>query len=356
MIGRLDSRHVTGAVLVGLALIAGCAPEQPAVAPPPPGTPPPAPPVPAGPAIATLKGSPMVIHPAGAAGFCVDDNGGGWKDGNQVFLWACHGHNNQHWTFLPAPDGGDWITGVGGKCLNVRADASDKGATELYTCSAAPSQQFKHYADGRIHDGASDKCLTATSAAKGAAIILTPCDAANPAQMWTVEAAPPPPPPNPGRVEVADDRLKLHEEIMFKTGSHEIDPVSEDLVIQIAAIIKDHPGLDFIEVAGHADKRGDNATNLTLTQQRAEEVVKQLALNGVDPTRLRGVGYSSYCPLDPADNDAAYAKNRRVELRILRRQGKDLAVKWDGCDEAKKHGLKPLPIPKTAPKTKVGPK
>jgi outer membrane protein OmpA-like peptidoglycan-associated protein len=297
----------------------------------------------------------MVIHPAGGDGFCVDDNGSGVKDGNLVFLWACHGHNNQHWTFLPGPDGTDWITGLGGKCLDVKADASDKGATDLFTCTAAPNQLFKHYADGRIHDG-TDKCLTATAAAKGAPIILTPCDPGNASQVWTVEPAPPPPPPNPGRVELADDRLRLHEEIMFKTGSHEIDPVSEDLVLQIAAIIKDHPGLDFIEVAGHADKRGDNATNVTLTQQRAEEVVKQLAAFGVDPYRLRGVGYSSYCPIDPADNDAAYAKNRRVEFRILRRQGKDLGAKWDGCDEAKKHGMKPLPIPKTAPKTKVGPK
>jgi outer membrane protein OmpA-like peptidoglycan-associated protein len=174
----------------------------------------------------------------------------------------------------------------------------------------------------------------------------------------TVDVAPPPPPPPPPvvvveRIVVEDDRVRLNEEILFKTGSAEMDPKSEEFVGFIAMMLNEHIGLDYIEVAGHADKRGGDAENLKLTQKRAEEVVKHLIADGVNPLRLRGVGYSSYCPIDPADNDAAYAKNRRVEFRILRRDGRDLNAKWDGCDEALKHALKPIPIPKTAPKTKI---
>jgi outer membrane protein OmpA-like peptidoglycan-associated protein len=154
------------------------------------------------------------------------------------------------------------------------------------------------------------------------------------------------------RIELAGDRFKLNEEILFKTGSHEIDPKSQEFVTYIAFTLKEHRGVDFIEVAGHADKRGGDQLNVPLTQKRAEEVVRVLVENGVDPFRLRGVGYGSYCPVDPADNEAAYAKNRRVEFRILRNIGVDSKIKWDGCDEALKHGMKPLAIPATAPKTK----
>jgi outer membrane protein OmpA-like peptidoglycan-associated protein len=41
-----------------------------------------------------------------------------------------------------------------------------------------------------------------------------------------------------------------------------------------------------------------------------------------------------------------------VELAILRRNGRDLKKKWDGCDAARTAGMKPAPIPASAPKTK----
>ncbi len=164
---------------------------------------------------------------------------------------------------------------------------------------------------------------------------------------------PPAPPPPPVRLVVEDGRIQLNEEILFKTGSAEIDPKSDEYVAYIAFILREYRGLDFIEVAGHADKTGVDSENLKLTQKRAEEVVKHLVADGVDPRRLRGVGYSSYCPLNPADTPEAYKENRRVEFTILRRNGKDLAAKWGGCDAALSHKLKPIAIPGTAPKTKI---
>lgn len=351
------SRELVCLLLSGLAILAGCGGAEPPPQPPP--QPPAPPPVvvaePPQPALATLTGARMMIRSSLNDGFCVDDNGGGTKDGNQIFIWACaQGQpGGQAWSFGPAPGGANVITGLAGKCLSIKAEATDKGVTELSTCDGGPRQLFKHYADGRFHDGVSNKCLTATSAAKGAPIILEACNPASAGQVWSLVEAPPAPPPAAKRIEITADRVRLNEEILFKTGSHEIDPKSEEFVAYIAFILKEHQGLDFVEVAGHADKRGGDATNVPLTQKRADEVVKHLAAQGVDPVRLRGIGYGSYCPIDAADNDAAYAKNRRVEFRILRLEGRDLATRWDGCDEAKKHGMKPVPIPKTAPKTKV---
>jgi outer membrane protein OmpA-like peptidoglycan-associated protein len=173
-----------------------------------------------------------------------------------------------------------------------------------------------------------------------------------------VETTPPPPPPPPPpvvivkRIELEEGRFKLNEELLFKTGSFELDPKSADFAAYIAFTLNEHRRVDFIEIAGHADKRGSEADNVKLTQKRADEVVRILIEHGVDPHRIRGVGYGAYCPIDPADNDAAYAKNRRVEFRILRSHGVDTKWKWDGCDAAAAKGMKPIPIPKDAPKSK----
>jgi len=154
--------------------------------------------------------------------------------------------------------------------------------------------------------------------------------------------------PPAGPVQVTGNKLTISEEIKFKTGSAQIDPESDKLVETIAKVIKENPDIDFMEVAGHADKRGSDVANKQLTQQRSESVVKALIKNGVDKGKLRPVGYGSYCPDDPAETEAAFAKNRRVEFTILSRAGQPTDQKWGGCEAAEKKGIKPQPLPKIA--------
>jgi outer membrane protein OmpA-like peptidoglycan-associated protein len=170
-----------------------------------------------------------------------------------------------------------------------------------------------------------------------------------------------PPPPAPvvvERVVVNENRIKLNEEIIFKEGSAELDPKSVEYVNYIARVIREHEGLDFIEVGGHANTDGPDSINTPLSQKRAETVVKALIDAGVSPKRLRAVGYGSFCPLDPSKTPEALKVNKRVEFAILRRNGKNLKDKWDGCDgalghkDAKGKNYSPQPIPATAPKTK----
>lgn len=150
-------------------------------------------------------------------------------------------------------------------------------------------------------------------------------------------------------VQLVGQEIKIGEQVNFKTNSSEIDPSSNTLLENIANVIKGHPNLDLIEVSGHADKRGTAALNQSLTQRRAKAVVDALVKLGVDAKRLRPVGYGPYCPLDPADTDAAYDKNRRVQFHVLMRDGKGTGVEWGGCDEAKTKGMKPAPLPAAAP-------
>jgi outer membrane protein OmpA-like peptidoglycan-associated protein len=72
-----------------------------------------------------------------------------------------------------------------------------------------------------------------------------------------------------------------------------------------------------IEIAGHTDNDGDEISNLSLSQNRADAVKKYLIENGIKASRLIAKGYGETKPV--ADNRAVNgkAKNRRTEVRFL---------------------------------------
>ncbi len=52
---------------------------------------------------------------------------------------------------------------------------------------------------------------------------------------------------------------------------------------------------------------------------RAVSVVRYLAEQGVPEERMAAAGFSKFHPIDPADNEAAYRKNRRIEIKLTSR-------------------------------------
>ncbi len=68
-------------------------------------------------------------------------------------------------------------------------------------------------------------------------------------------------------------------------------------------------------VEGHADERGSREYNLALGQKRAEAVVKSLALLGVGQTQVEAVSFGEERPASDGHDEAAWAKNRRAELK-----------------------------------------
>lgn len=68
-------------------------------------------------------------------------------------------------------------------------------------------------------------------------------------------------------------------------------------------------------VEGHTDDRGGREYNLALGQKRADAVVKALTLLGVSPSQLEAVSFGKERPAVTGDNEEAWAKNRRVELK-----------------------------------------
>lgn len=68
-------------------------------------------------------------------------------------------------------------------------------------------------------------------------------------------------------------------------------------------------------VEGHTDERGGSEYNLALGQKRAEAVVKSLTLLGVGDGQLEAVSFGKERPAAEGHDEAAWALNRRAELK-----------------------------------------
>ena len=70
-----------------------------------------------------------------------------------------------------------------------------------------------------------------------------------------------------------------------------------------------------VVIEGHADDRGSREYNLALGQKRAEAVLRMLALLGVAESQLEAVSFGEERPAVQGHDEAAWAKNRRAELK-----------------------------------------
>jgi peptidoglycan-associated lipoprotein len=66
---------------------------------------------------------------------------------------------------------------------------------------------------------------------------------------------------------------------------------------------------------GHADERGTREYNLALGERRAQAVERYLQVQGVSSNQLETISYGEENPDDPGTSEAAYARNRRVEIQ-----------------------------------------
>jgi peptidoglycan-associated lipoprotein len=69
-----------------------------------------------------------------------------------------------------------------------------------------------------------------------------------------------------------------------------------------------------VQIEGHCDKRGSTEYNLALGERRAKAVKTYLANLGIKSKRLTVISYGEEKPLDPADSEEAFAKNRRANF------------------------------------------
>lgn len=109
--------------------------------------------------------------------------------------------------------------------------------------------------------------------------------------------------------------LLSHGRILFKTGSATVD--GESLaVLDFLTFASRRCPQTALEISGHTDNVGEKASNLRLSQRRADAVVEYLRGSGIDAARLKGVGYGDAKPVDSNETDPGRANNRRIEFLV----------------------------------------
>ncbi len=102
--------------------------------------------------------------------------------------------------------------------------------------------------------------------------------------------------------------------VTFETGRSALKPDSYTILDIVAASLVANADIR-IEIGGHTDNTGASATNLRLSQARADAVRAYLATKGVGPERMVSKGYGASQPVAPNTTATGRAQNRRVELR-----------------------------------------
>ena len=114
--------------------------------------------------------------------------------------------------------------------------------------------------------------------------------------------------------------ISLADNMLYKSGSYEINDRAAETLSKIAKIIKDYKDYDVL-IEGNTDnvpiKRENIRNNWDLSCLRASSVVQALQEDyGVDPKRLTAGGRGEYNPLQPNTTEVGKQRNRRTQIII----------------------------------------
>ena len=127
----------------------------------------------------------------------------------------------------------------------------------------------------------------------------------------------------PNIKETANEQSSLMEatakspisDINFDYDSSSIRPDAREILKTNADYLLKHR-ISSIVVEGHCDERGTAEYNMALGQKRAQETKKYLINLGVQESIIKTVSYGEERPLDPNNNEEAWAKNRRAHFVV----------------------------------------
>ncbi len=105
-------------------------------------------------------------------------------------------------------------------------------------------------------------------------------------------------------------------DLQFGSASSVLTGGAQGRLAPLAAFLAKQPDTK-IQIAGHTDSQGSDASNMDLSGRRAVSVGAYLISTGVDPSRISSVGMGESAPTSTNDTAAGRAINRRVEVTIL---------------------------------------
>jgi len=101
--------------------------------------------------------------------------------------------------------------------------------------------------------------------------------------------------------------------IYFDFDKSEIKPQYDDVITAHARTLTANPTLR-IKLEGNTDERGTREYNIGLGERRAQAVRSALMLQGVADAQITTISYGAERPAVEGDNEAAWSKNRRVDM------------------------------------------
>ena len=116
--------------------------------------------------------------------------------------------------------------------------------------------------------------------------------------------------------------LITSENVYYQSGKFSITFEGELILDKVIAILNANPTIK-LEVISHTDSRGDDASNLSLSQKRSSSVIDYLNLKGIDKTRLKAIGkgeteVKNRCINGIDCSDKEHEFNRRTEFIFLK--------------------------------------
>ncbi len=105
------------------------------------------------------------------------------------------------------------------------------------------------------------------------------------------------------------------ERVHFDFDKSNIRPDAEPVLQRKVSVLREYPGIK-LRIEGHCDERGSNEYNLALGQRRAESVRRYLMSYGLDAGRFQMISYGEERPLVNAQNEQAWAQNRRADFVV----------------------------------------
>lgn len=127
------------------------------------------------------------------------------------------------------------------------------------------------------------------------------------------------PPPPPKKAKIVEEHIEISEKVQFAYNDSKILSVSNDLLNDVAAVMKQHPEVKKIRIEGHASSEGNDQYNKDLSDRRAKAVMEFLVKVGINAERMESVGFGEERPLADNETEEGREKNRRVEFNIVAR-------------------------------------
>jgi chemotaxis protein MotB len=130
-------------------------------------------------------------------------------------------------------------------------------------------------------------------------------------------------------IRVVGDRFVFQSEILFPSGSADLEQRGEEELRRLAESLRQISGeipsdLPWVlQINGHTDRQTirttDFPSNWELSAARAINVGKSLIRYGIPPERIAVAGFAQFQPIDDRSDEIAFRRNRRIEIKLTTR-------------------------------------